>query len=247
MERWLDKVKSTLGGNTDPYAQSRRVLRLAQRSRIQLMLELENQDSEDSRKLTANIEQIAEDSFIISQPTAGVMGHPLNKRETIQFTLVVQGKRYQGVTRCAGRARIPSGGKRMLYGYRLNLPEQLDTPERRSDPRTTVGYDLAPKAVLKMPDHTEEITGIVIDISASGVQVRSYQAEGLFKVGDNCHFQTELPTPVGTLSAPVRVAFVSPGKVDGQTILGLAFHQRLDRVAQFVRCTENRRARRRTG
>jgi len=247
VERWLDKVKSTFGGTTDPYAQSRRVLRLAQRSRVQLHVELMDRESDSSGKLIANIEHITEDSFIISQPTTGVIAHPLNKHEQLRLTCVVQSQRYLGMTQCAGRARIPSGGKRMLYGFRLNLPEHLDTPERRNEPRTTVGYDLAPKAILKLPNHPDEIAGIVIDISASGVQVRSYEAEGLLQLGDNCHFQTELPAPVGSLSAPVSVAFLGPGKVEGQTILGLAFHQRLERVAQFVRCTENRRARRRTG
>ena len=237
-------MRSALGGGPDPRAGVRRLLVAAQRARTKLELLVQSPINDQGVTLAATIEQIGDREFIISRPVVGGAPHQLAPHDRLRMSFITTTKRYSADTCCLGRAKIPSGGKRLLYGYRLLLPETLQAEERRSYLRTTVGYDLAPTAELISFGFNAAVKGMIIDLNAGGVQIRG-DLIGRFALGQQVYVKAELPEPAGVIREMGEVAWMRRGKIEGQMILGIRFLEPVPSLGKFVRITENRRARRR--
>jgi c-di-GMP-binding flagellar brake protein YcgR len=241
--KFFDNIKSAISGE-DPLEQVRAHLRHAQRSRAKVFLHsIDSKEAQPS--LITQIEQVEKDAFQITRPAAGGVLHPLAVNERFEMTFMDGRHRYGGETSCLARVRIPSGGSRVLFGYRMSLPNQLIAHERREHARATVGFDLAPKVEISSFSFEGVVRGTMIDVSAGGMQVRTYTAKGRLTLDQQVFVNCALPDPVGELSEVMRIAYLGEGKVEGQVIIGLAFRDRVETIDQFVRRYELQRARRR--
>ncbi|UCD74379.1 MAG: PilZ domain-containing protein [Phycisphaerales bacterium] len=195
--------------------------------------------------MTATIEQVEDNDFIISRPVVGGVAHQLGTHERVHVAFVTATKRLSAETCCLGRAKIPSGGKRMLYGYRMLLPEALEIEERRVGPRTTVGPQLALIAELASFCFKSPVRANIVDLSAGGLQVRSNAAAGRFVLDQQVYVTAELPEPAGKIGQMGQVAWVRKGKTQKQMLLGIRFLEPVECIDEYVRISGQRQAQRR--
>lgn len=245
MAQWLSRMKASLSGESDAREAARKLLLAAQRARVKLELEYLSRAGGSDATMASVIEQVDQEDFVISRPVVGGAVRQLGTHEQLRLSFVTARERVSAETRCLGRAKIPSGGKRVLYGYRLLIPQAMEVQERRTSQRVTVGFDLAPEVELTSFGFEGPVRGVIIDISAGGLQVRSHNAVGKFAAGQQVYVSTLLPDPVGELGEVGEVAWVRRGKVEGQTILGVRFLEPIERVGKFVITMGHLRSKRR--
>lgn len=129
MSDFLGSIKRALAGQEQPKDRVRRLLIAAQRSHASVQLESTIAAAESGTPV-ASIEQVRAEDLIISQPLIGGRTHPLAVNEPLQIRVRAESGSMIGQTRSLGRIKLPSGGERVFYGYRLALPADLRVDEQ---------------------------------------------------------------------------------------------------------------------
>lgn len=235
---WLNKMKSALSGDAEIAARVRRELQALQRSRAKLIVTVTNPVTNEQESLATMVEQVREADLIISQPSSGAATRPLATGERVQLQFATAGGLTGGEARVLGRIKLPSGGKRMFFGYRVTVPEFLRTIERRQHERIRMERGSAPIVHL-LPtidgerDPTATLTGHILDISLGGTQVLVAEPVAI-KQGDKLKLDAEFPPPVGAVVHPVTVMRVEKDPNTNETRVGLHFSAPVPNLDQLI-------------
>ena len=120
----------------------------------------------------------------------------------------------------------------------------------------TVGTVLADTAVdsiqgleawykIGTPNGRVPIVGVVEDLSIGGAKIRCRNAGHHLETDQYAYLHLELPEPVGTIEALVRICTVSPSRVSGHVNVSVAFDKPVETLEEFIRQIDIRRALRR--
>lgn len=242
MPAWLAKVKRALGAEPDAARRVGLLLKEAHRARVTVDLEPVNQSGPHKLVLAATIEQVLDDGVVISQPLIGALNHPLTTGEHLVMSFGVDSVgRVSGKTQAMGRVQVPSGGARLLYGYRLATPTVLCADERRANRRVTFGSGPPPAAALYLGAKDSPLRGTVQDISAGGILIRVLQEPNLeLRLQQRVHLSVQLPPPVGVIDERVTIVRVAPGTNRTHTYIGIAFEGELAGLEDLVRELKDR-------
>jgi hypothetical protein len=138
-----------------------------------------------------------------------------------------------------GRARIASAGGDVLHGYRLEMPESLQTHERRREPRLLLGDDDLREAELMVYTHRGPILGRVEDISAGGARLSCRNGHDRLEPGQQALFRVVLQG-IGTVEEIAHVVDALPDEESGHLIVRLLFDRRVERIADVMRARARR-------
>jgi hypothetical protein len=230
----FSKMMNALSGQSDSLAAVRLTLEAAQQSRTKIAIE--PRGANQPGVMTALIEQVREQDFVISQPSIGGMTHPLAFGETMRISFVNQAMYHSGETKCLGRVKIPSGQSgHTLFGYSMALPAAMDAEDRRSAPRVRLDFQRLPEAQLYSPALKGPVFGYVTDISMTGASVRTPLAAGRIIPGQEIFLKASLGEPVGVLDEVVDVARVHAEASSEQQIIGISFRRRIEGLDRLLR------------
>ena len=240
MAAWLSSVKRALGAGPNAKDRVRLLLKAAYRARTTLDLEPLNQTGFHKLVLAATIEQVRDDDLIISQPLIGALNHPLATGEELLISFGVDSVGgVSGKTQALGRVQVPSGGPRLLYGYRLAMPTVLRAVERRQHRRVTFGSNPPPAAALYPRPKDAPLRGILMDISIRGMLIRIlHEPECELALQQRVHLSVQLPPPVGVIDENVTVVRVAPSANRTNNYIGVAFDGEVKGLADLVRRLE---------
>jgi len=247
---WLNKMKQALNGEAGSSAMVRKELQAMQRSREKLTLEPLSAPSSSSDALACVVEQVRENDLVISQPSAGALTRPLATGERLALSFASSRGLCTGEARVLGRIKLPSGGNKLFFGYRLSMPERLDVLDRRGHRRIPLDRGVAPHVhLMTLPGETTDvlcasISGSIVEISLSGMQVKLDGSAGPVNPGSKLILNADFPLPVGTISHPVKVVRFDHDPQTGVTRLGLKFESPVPNLPQFLTAYESRMARR---
>ncbi len=234
---WLEKVKRALSTQVDTAEKVRRLLNEAHRARSTVELEPVSQSGPHKLVLVATIEQVLDDGVVISQPLIGTLNHPLTTGEHLVMSFGVESVgRVSGKTQAMGRVQVPSGGMRLLYGYRLATPTALRADERRASRRVTFGSGPPPAAALYPKAKESPVRGTVQDISTGGMLIRVLHEPNLeLRLQQHVHLSVHLPPPVGVIDQRVTIVRVVPGANRTHNYIGIAFEREVVGLEDLVR------------
>ena len=237
MGTWLEKVKRALSTELDAAGKVGLLLREAQRARATVELEPVSQSGPRKLVLLATFEQVLDDGVIISQPLIGALNHPLTTGEHLVMSFGVDSVgRVSGKTQALGRVQVPSGGMRLLYGYRLATPTVLCADERRAICRMTFGSGPPPAAALYTKATESPVRGTVQDLSTGGMLIRVHHEPHLdLRLQQHVQLSVHLPPPVGVINERVTIVRVAPGANQSHNYIGIAFERQLDGLEDLVR------------
>ena len=240
MAAWLSSVKRALGAGPNAKERVRLLLKEAYCARTTLDLEPLNQAGLHKLVLAATIEQVREDDLIISQPLIGALNHPLATGEELLMSFGVGSVGgVSGKTQALGRVQVPSGGPRLLYGYRLAMPAVLCAGERRRHRRVTFGSSPPPAAALYPRPKDAPLRGILMDISIRGMLIRIlHEPECELALQQRVRLSVQLPPPVGVLDENVTVVRVAPSANRTNNYIGVAFDGEVEGLEDLVRRLE---------
>ena len=231
---WFNKLIEAFGGEETSGTNVRRVLERAQEERARIELIDAVASPNQPIRLFTTIEQLRDDDVVISRPTHGGRLRPLATGGDLHMLLGVDGQRLAGHVRCLGRIRVKSGSGGMFYGYRMSLPDAFRPEERRAAPRYETTEEQAPDAELTVLGLPNRVHGLVIDLSASGMRMRSPNARGRIAVGQRAYLTVELPDPVGRLKETINIVRVDQLE-DGVVELGISFLRTIPEVSEMLR------------
>ncbi len=236
MPAWLTSVKRALGAGPSAQDTARLLLKEAYRARTTLDLEPLNQTGFHKLVLAATIEQVRDDHLVISQPLIGALNHPLATGEELLMSFGVDSVGgVSGKTQALGRVQIPSGGARLLYGYRLAMPAVLRAHERRRHRRVTFGSGPPPSAALYPHPKDTPLRGTVLDISIRGMLIRVlHEPECELALQQRIHLSVQLPPPVGVIDEDVTVVRVAPSANRTNNYVGVAFDGEVEGLTELV-------------
>ena len=242
---FFDNIKRRLAGEEHPAHRARRLIEQAYRDRARLDL-IENNGQESGSVMAAAIEHIAEgaNSFVINQPSVGAATIQLPTHLELRVTFRLDKERYTFQTQSLGRAKIRSGGNRMIYGYKLAMPDEVNhSVQQRSVFRIRVGIDLAPGANVELdggePLH---LNGIVDDLSVGGMLITTNQSLKGANVGQSGTARFSLPEPVGDVEVSIQIRHLDRGS--RLNAIGLEFQNKIEGLAEMIRTHELKRAKR---
>lgn len=240
MPAWLTNVKRALGAGPNAQERARLLLQEASRARTTLDLEPLNQTGFHKLVLAATIEQVRHDDLVISQPLVGALNHPLATGEELLMSFGVDSMGgVSGETEALGRVQVPSGGARLLYGYRLAMPAVLRADERRRHRRVRFGAGPPPAAALYPRPKDTPLRGIVLDVSIGGLLIRVlHEPECELALQQRVHLSVQLPPPVGVIDESVTVVRLAPSANRTNNYVGVAFDGEVEGLADLVRRLE---------
>jgi hypothetical protein len=244
MRGLLDMVMHALRGGRPSHDPARALLLAAQRARTPVELQLALATAPDRPTLTCTIEHVRRDDLLISQPLVAGRNHPLAIGEGLVMAFVSPRGRVIGRTRSLGRIKVPSGGARPFFGYRLSLPLELVTDDRREHHRVPVGFDLAPEAELFTRFDRGPVRGVVEDLSIGGARIRSRNARGRIAPARRAYVKISLPPPINELGQMVTITHIEPGRDPEVQLIGLEFETPVAALTDFLRQAQQRRRRR---
>lgn len=248
MTSWLNRFADVLLRASEEAEAVWRELERARRTRTRIELQSMNAAARqrDRKPMATNIEQLRADDLVIAQPTLGGYTRPLATGERLEMTFFTPRGRAITATRSLGRIKIPSGGRGMLYGYKLALPEQIALSERREEQRIRIAIDLAPKVELIIAgnDPARSIKAVGHDLSAGGMLVRTRRGGGALTANQPLVMRLQLPEPVGAVEEPVTVAAINPGPQEGEHLVHLRFSRPIPGLDTLLRLLELRRRKR---
>lgn len=197
--------------------------------------------------MAATIEQVREADLVISQPMIGGRVRPLVAGEPLKIGVLGRDGRRVGRTKCLGRIRIQTGGRQMMYGYRLALPPELHAEDRRQNYRIPLEFDLAVVVELHPGDDAPAIVGVLMDLSAGGAKarIRCPELPAPIRAEGEVTLRMTLPDPVGSFEQPVRINRVERCIRTGHHIIAIEFGESVDAMDRLIRALEIRRAKRR--
>ncbi|MEM7228082.1 MAG: PilZ domain-containing protein [Planctomycetota bacterium] len=212
-----------------------------QGARLKVVPAARRRTAHPDENATSTIEMVRKDDFIISQPILNGHVLPLASHELIEVTVTGPDGCVTFETRAQGRFKTTSGTGKPFFGYRLDMPEELNVDERRQYHRVLVGYDVAPEATLRTPDCKMPIHAVVEDISAGGARLRCRNGADHLQMGQFGYLHLELPEPIGTVSTLVRICAVKPSSDEYATSVHLAFDRPIAELSDFIRQVDLRR------
>lgn len=226
-----------LGAKPDVAERVRLLLKEAHHARATVELEPVSQSGAHRLVLVATIEQVLDDGVIISQPLIGTLNHPLTTGEHLVMSFGVDSVgRVNGKTQALGRVQVPSGGMRLLYGYRLSTPTVLCADDRRSNRRVTFGPGPPPPAAIYARKNESPVRGTVQDISSGGMLIRILHEPNLaLHLQQRAHLSVQLPPPVGIIDERVTIVRVAPGVNSGHHYIGISFERKIAGLEDLVR------------
>lgn len=246
MAAWLSKVVEAMGGSSSDgeLNEVHKTLDATRRNRTKLQIEPMGPLGPEHEPvvLYSTIEQVRPKDFIIAQPTIGGITRPLATGEPLRVSFSAVPLPLAAQTRSLGRIKIPSGGRQALFGYRLAVPDRLDTDERRASNRVSVGVELAPQVQLLADpkSHIPAIHGVVDDLSIGGLRMRTRDDTHRLTVNHSIRAEIHLPDPVGVVTVQAVIAHVGPGQQLGEHVVGLRFEGEVANLAELVRSLEGR-------
>jgi hypothetical protein len=241
VRRLLARLKQAVVPPDGSSVAVRRALLAAQHARTPVELQVVPRGEEVRPILSCTIEQLREGDLVIGQPLIGGLNHPLAIGEELTLAFLSTRGRLRGRTRSLGRIRIPSGGARMLSGYRLAIPDELHSVERREHHRVRLGIDLAPEAELFTRFDRGPVVGVVEDLSIGGVKIRSRNARGKVAAGRRAYVKMKLPPPINEIGQMVSITRVEPGNDREVLLISLLFERQLPQLAEFIQEAQLRR------
>ena len=244
MAAWLTKVMGALGGEGAVRLSPRQILQAAQRDRLKVALEIVAPAPGQSTVLATTIEQVRDDDFVINQPSIGGLTHPLAFGEELRLSFHNRSVHHSAMTRCLGRVKIPAGGNQMLFAYRLEMPAMMRSEDRRQHPRIDLPLDLGCEAHLYAPACDGPVLGTMLDISMGGARIRTSMALDKIQIGQEIYLKSMLPEPVGLLDELVHVMRMEDDPRSEGATIGVAFTRRINGLAELIRMTQARLARR---
>jgi len=189
-----------------------------------------------ARPLGSTIESIDEHGFVVGQPSNGRgPGRALNRFGLYAMTVSHGGRDFAGEVQVVGRAKVPSGGRGVVYGYRLTLPRALNVVERRWDLRLVLGGDLVREAEMTVLGRSGPILGLVEDLSANGAKLRCRNGnEDELVIGRNVTFRLTLAPPIGEIDETARVSGVERDRRGGGLVVCLRFDRRIEAIERMI-------------
>lgn len=232
----LSSMWRAIFGESRAVGETRRELRVAQRTRAQLVLEPPNSPTSVPITMTATLEQVRAKDLVVSQPASGGVTRQLVTGEPLTLSVDLGSRGYlSGKTRVLGRAKVSSGGDNPIFGYRLALPQSLHKTDRRASARQKKKtLDLAREAELYRLDDNEPIRGIVQNVSQGGMQILRYDSRRRLMKGERVRLVVYLPQPVGQVNRMVTVARIAGGRNPRQPIIGVAFEREVTGLAELI-------------
>lgn len=241
----LDKLRTLMLGGTDDRAGARRLLERCLRNGGRVTL-LSTRNGSRKESMIATIEQVRENDFVIDRPMVGAHVHPLAINEPLHISFICNNGHCSGMTKPIGRYRFSSGSKktkRVLYGYRMAIPEQLESSNRRRYHRVPLEHGAPMCVALHSSDHAAPIQAVVLDLSAGGMRLQ-LKDEMMLIDGQEMLLTAEMPPPHGSIAATVEVMRVSQCPRTGRPTIGVRFSEEVANVARYVRQLEIQRGRR---
>lgn len=244
MSTWLSKIKRALRPEPESVRRVRALLTEAFRAHTKLEFEPLNQPSLHKLVLIASIEDVRETEIIISQPLAGALNHPLATGE--HFRLLFASKSFghlSGKTESLGRIEIETSEARMIYGYRMSLPESLRVEDRRKKLRVSFGSGPPPAAALYIRPKCIPLRGTVQDVTAAGMLIRVlHKGEQQLELGQKLHLSTSLPEPVGSIGVEVTVVRLAPSSNRVNNYVGVSFVREIEGLETLINRLQNPQA-----
>jgi len=173
------------------------------------------------------------DGFVITQPTCDGHVRPLARYEWFRLSLTVPEGVISGTTQVLGRFKSRSDGN-VIFGYRMSMPETIDTTYRRRDLETLMGDNALREAELHVFGRQGPIHGLVEDMNSSGAQLRCRNGGQHLRCGEEAFFKMNLSDTIGSIWEPaqivaaemcpetssitVRVTFASPNHAIGEAL-----------------------------
>lgn len=210
MDGWLDRLRYVLNSPSGrAFTRAREALGRAQRDRIKIQLHSMVETGLPQEVLTATVEQIGENTFVIGQPAVGGSNRQLMRFERVRITWITVNGLVQATTQNLGRTRIPSGtGDHMLHGYELAMPADLEIIDRRSESRL-LGNE-GDEATLYVLSRQMPLRGVVEDVSPSGLRIACRNDVPKIQPGQRATVNFELPPPVGKVHETVTILGCEP-------------------------------------
>jgi len=240
MANWLQSIQQRV--KPDRRGDVRQTLERLQRDGVRLKVSPVVRRAARKSQATATIEMIRESDFVISQPILHGQVLPLATHELVELNATCSEGRLEFVARALGRFKTSSGSGKPFFGYRIDLPNDIRVDERRRYHRVLVGYDLAPEGMLRTPDRALPIHGLVEDISAAGVRLKSKSSGDHLRRGQFGYLHMTLPHPVGDVNTLVRLCAVARSPLDETTTIHLAFDKPVPELDAFIRSVDKRRS-----
>jgi len=234
-----------MGGGSDDLADARRALHECTRQGRRVSMTSTRRGSRRDTMI-ATIEQVRETDFIIDRPMVGAHVRPLAINEPLRISFVANGGHCSGLTKPLSRYRFASGGAsdgRVLYGYRMAIPDELEVSNRRQSNRVSIEHSTPVHVSLHPPGVSEPMKAVILDISAGGMRLR-LDDDVLLIDGQELLLTAELPPPGGSVAEPVQMVRVERCVRTAQPIVAVRFAQDVPSVARYVRQLEIQRARR---
>jgi hypothetical protein len=213
----------------------RTVLTWAQRSRARVELEPLTMTTRMPVALTARIEHVLEDAFVVSQPVVDGVVRPLGRFETYRLAIASPQGRMTGDTQALGRIKIATAGDALLYGYRLSLPPRIQISRRRRDLEILMGRDTVREGELYIINHRGPVLGLVEEVSATGARLLCRNGRNHIAVGQDAFLKLDLPDPLGPIREMVSVTSVDPDEETGCLNVRVAFEKRNQRISDVLR------------
>ncbi len=232
--RFFSKLARALGADaaTD---EARDALIGAQEARAKLKLEPLRTSIRNATIMTAMIEEVGDEDFIITQPVIGGVARPLVAGETLRISFALKGLGpVASEVEVLGRHKIPAGNGQSLQGYLLTLPDALYHDERREAARGGAPVNLAREVELYR-GREEPIRGVVQNLSIGGMQVRTHDTpEPPLRPGERVRLVVHLPRPVGAVDRMVTIARMAGAKNPRHRVIGIAFERELEGLRELL-------------
>ena len=232
---WFSRFTRRLTGGSAATVDVRRMLREAQRSRARVELEGLRRSSKLGQRLVTTIEQVTDDEFVISQPTVGGTVRLVARYEPYRMTVAGARGRVAGETRSLGRTKIASGGRGMLFGYRMAIPREFFVIDRRQELRMLFGNDLVFEAAVQLLGREGPLLGLVEDLSPHGACLRCRNAGAFVRRGQQGHISMDLPEPAGEVRETVTIAALEATETDEAMLVRVTFHKKNAAIAHALR------------
>ena len=162
-----------------------------------------------------------------------------------QFHIAVSSSRgfHRGETKIMSRwVEQGEGGGRQRYGFRVSIPPTLTHVQRRVTHRVPVAFDLAPYALLGIPDSdAPACKAQILDLSESGMRVR-VPIEQDYSMGQVLDADARFTEVIPSFKAKCEVIRVTPVKAREVRILGLRFDHVHSELSHAIRALDLRRS-----
>jgi hypothetical protein len=233
--RFLSKLAKALTGEGGA-EEAREALIAAQEVRSKLKIEQLRTHVRNATIMTAMIEGVGDNDFVITQPVIGGVARSLVVSESLRISFAIKGiGAVSGEVEVLGRHKIPAGNGSELQGYLLTLPLELFPDERRENKRGGAGINLAREVELYRDERHKPIRGVVQNLSLGGLQIRTHDTpDPPLRPGERVRVSVHLPSPVGLINRMVTIARLAGAKNPRHRVIGIAFEREIEGLRDLL-------------